>query len=449
MPDDIEAPIVFRLDKYARDRDWLSDAWESLPDRWGEVIRRRLDGETHGRIGDTYDLTRERIRQIQVKAERTLVNDQELFAPALPETIKTILMNKMAVPDAELDALLPTRATTARESLFRQLGAVRPRTWSGDLPGSWTRHPGALDIALRKLGNLAPMTDEERLQATVEIGIPDHVPVFDLLQAPGSKLTRHALGWIRTSRWGRDVAYLWLRDQGEPRSVSDVARATGNTSEHAIRETMRRDKDFAQVRPEGTWALADWHLPGADNRYTSAVDVVVEVLREQGPLNYDALCAESQRRYPVSSWRITQCLSSDLVGLNADGLYDLAERGATPIEDPEPKRPRTIQAQGNVVGIELNVDDEMLRGSGLQVSRWLTWRLGLRTAPSAKHFALDGDFGTMTVKRMTSSSQISSLRTVALSMGLVDGCKLVVLMHLGTESATVRHICQDGLCPAT
>ena len=322
-PNDIPGLII--CDLLEVPDDWLADAWESLPGRWDEVLRRRLDGETHARIGETYDLSRERVRQIQVKAERALVNDQELFAPTLPDQVKSVLRDEMAVPDAELDALLPTRAPTARDALLRQLGAFRPRTWSGDLDGSWTRHPGALDIALRKLTNLAPMTEAERSQATVEIGIPTHVPVLDLLQRPESKLTQHALGWIRASRSGRDVAYLWLRDQGEPRSASDIAIVTG-MSEHAIRETMRRDDDFAQVRPEGTWALADWHVPGSDNRYTNAVDVVVEVLNEQGPLAYESLRVESQRRYPVSSWRITHCLSSELIGLNADGLYDLVSR---------------------------------------------------------------------------------------------------------------------------
>ena len=151
---------------------------------------------------------------------------------------------------------------------------------------------------------------------------------------------------------------------------------------------MRRDDAFAQVRPEGTWALADWRVPGSDNRYTTAVDVVVEVLREIGPLDYEHLRDECQQRYPVSEWRITQCLSSNLIGINGEGLYDLAERGATPIEDSEPKKPRNIEASGNVVGIELTVDSELLRGSGIPVHRWLTWYLKLRTAPSTRHFDL-------------------------------------------------------------
>ena len=231
-----------------------------------------------------------------------------------------------------------------------------------------------------------------------------------------------------------------LREQGEPRPAREIASAVG-TSEHTIRETMRRDGDFAQVRPEGTWALADWRVPGSDNRYRSAEDVLIEVLRELGPLDYDHLRVESQRRYPVTDWRITQCLSSNAIGLDHEGLYDLTERSATPIEDTEPRQPENIEVRGNVVGIRLTVDRDMLRGSGLPVNRWLTWYLGLRTAPSTRHFDLPDGFGVLTVRRNTSTSQVSSLRPVAESLEVAEGCKLVLLLHTDTNTAGFQHVC--------
>ncbi|MHB1833788.1 MAG: sigma factor-like helix-turn-helix DNA-binding protein [Solirubrobacteraceae bacterium] len=428
--------------------DWLYDAWRTLPDRWDEIIAHRLAGETLDRVAETFDITRERIRQLQQKAEAALVDAQRQYAPLLPQQLNDVLTDHPAIPESELAALLPTRASVARQALFRQLGASHPRSWAGDLPSYWTRHPAALGTLLRKLTALAPMTDDETAVAVRELGFPADLPIEYLLKQPGSKLTHHPLGWIRAARTGRDLAYLWLRSEGEPRAVADVAAVTG-TSEHAIRETMRRDDDFAQVRPEGTWALADWRLPGTDNRYSNAVDVVIDVLRELGPLNYEELRTESQRRYPVSSWRITQCLSSAAIGLDKDGRYDLAERGAIPIEDPEPAQPSSIRVHGDVVGIALNVDSEMLRGSGITINRWLTWYLELRTAPSSRYFEITDQPGVITVKRATSASQLSSLRTVALNMDLVEGCKIAVLLHLDTETATIRHMCTAETCPAT
>lgn len=434
-------------DERFSDGDWLENAWQAMPDRWHTIVERRLAGETLDRIGEELDLTRERIRQLQRKVEVTLLDAQRRNVPNLPQQIAETLADHPGVPEDRLTALLPSRASTARQALFRQLGASRPRMWSGDLTEYWTRRPAALDTMLRKLVALAPMTDVETRQAILDIGLPAALPIDDLLRRPESKLTHHELGWIRTSRSGRDLAYLWLRNQGGPRPVADIAAVTG-TTEHAIRENMRRDDDFAQVRPEGTWALADWRLPGANNRYSNAVDVVVDVLRDHGPLDYEQLRTEAQQRYPVSAWRITQCLSSDVIGLTTDGLYDLAERGATPIEDTEPKQPKTIQVHGDVLGVELNVDSDILRGSGIPVNRWLTWYLGLRTAPAARYFEIVGQPGTLTVKRSTSVSQLSSLRAVALDMELVEGCKMTILFYINKETASIRHTCQIDACPA-
>ncbi len=425
---------------------WLDEAWHALSERSQGILSRRLHGDVLEAIGGDVGITRERVRQLQEEAENELLEAQRRHDPGLPHLLLTILGDRAAVPDAEIAQLPRSSINTARAILLRKLGVVTPGTWAGGLPGYWTRKPYDLAARLRQLAALAPMSSSETETAADDLGIPVGLPIEQLLLSPGSKLTNHRLGWIRVGRVGRDLAYLWLRDQGEPREVSEIATITG-TSDHAIRETMRRDDDFAQVRPEGTWALKDWHLPGSDNHYSNAVDVVVDVLRELGALDFDQLRTESQNRYPVTAWRITQCLSSDRVGLMPDGRYNLTERGAVPIEDPEPEKPPTIQSHGNVVGIQLTVDHDVLRGSGIGVSRWLTWHLGLRTAPSTRHFTLgEGQLGEVTVKRSTSTSQLSSLRTAVLAMNLVEGCTIAVLLRTDNDTASIHHTCDH--CPA-
>ena len=148
---------------------------------------------------------------------------------------------------------------------------------------------------------------------------------------------------------------------------------------------MRRDPRFAQRRPEGTWVLSEWKTNTIIRYYANAVDAVVEVLEELGPLTLDQLSSETIQRYPVSAWRITQCLSSNQIGLTQDGRYDLTERGAIPIEESEPRKPDNIAESGSVVGVRLPVTHDVMRGSGIGVNRWLTWRLGLRHAPSKRY----------------------------------------------------------------
>ena len=112
------------------DEDWLDKTWESLPARSRTVLTRRLAGETLDNVALPLDLTRERVRQLQVKAEAAIVDAQKLHAPELPGQLAELVSDQMAVPDGILLALLPAKADTARSFLLRQLGVVHPRVWA-------------------------------------------------------------------------------------------------------------------------------------------------------------------------------------------------------------------------------------------------------------------------------------------------------------------------------
>jgi len=240
-----------------------------------------------------------------------------------------------------------------------------------------------------------------------------------------------------------------LTTQGEPRTAADIASVVGS-SEHAIRETMRRDPDFVQIRPEGTWALSQWNTFVPATSYANAADVVVDILRDRGPIGVAELFAEARRLYPVSSWRYNQTLSDSRVGRTSIGLYDLTERGAKTIEDAEPRLPENmaVSDNGRVVAVKLQVNYDLLRGSGISVNRWLTWRLGLRVAPTALRFELLDPPGEVTVRRNTSSAAVSSLRVPVQEMGLVKGCEVVLILRPDEGTASLMHACSTGSCAA-
>jgi hypothetical protein len=427
------------------DPEWLAVAWRQLDEREQAILTRRLAGETLAQLGESYGLSRERIRQIQVKAEDHLTEAMDFWMPDKRGQLLEAIGDSPAVASDHLALQLPSTQPLAREALVRAIGVGPPRGWFGELHGWWTTRPTALESLLARLSDLAPLPASELPEICESLGIPGDLAVAALLERDGSGLVRHTLGWIRPARASRDVAYLWLRAEGGPRTVVAIAQMT-DTSERGMRETMRRDDGFAQVRPEGTWGLTAWRLPGADSRYSSAVEVVVDVLRELGPLDYEQLKVETQRRYPVTEWRVTQCLSSSMVGRTAVGLYDLAERGAVPLVEKEPQRPANAGVSGNVLGVALEVTHDMLRGSGFGVNRWITWELGLRTAPSSRHFDLNGSPGGLSVKRTTSLAQVSSIRVELKRLALTVGCKFVLLLRTDTNVARLQHTCGD-LCP--
>ena len=424
--------------------DWLEVRWSHLNENARTVMTRRSTGDTLEATGIAIGVTRERARQIQKTTEKTLAAAAHFNG--LSAQLETMFAGEPAVAASTVDSALPPADPAAQDVLLFSLGFRHPQSWDGDLTSWWTNDKASLGRLLETVCDLAPLSHDDFAAALNEMGLSYEPPVSTLLESDNSKLVRSQLGWHRRSRSARDLAYLYLQQEGAARTVTEVAAVTG-TSEHAIRETMRREDAFAQVRPEGTWALADWRLPGSQNRYSNAEETVVEVVRELGPISLPELRHEVTQRYPVSPWRITQCLSSAMIGLTDDGRYDLAERGAKPIEDSEPKRPSTIQAQGHIVGVQLPVNHDVLRGSGIPVNRWLTWHLGLRIVPSIRTFTLNTG-GEVTIKRASSNAQVSSLRTAIQSLDVVEGCKIALVLNTQTDVAKIRHICPEISCPA-
>ena len=430
-------------------------AWQALPDRSRHILLRRLAGDTLREIAGSMSppLTRERVRQLEKMANAQLCFDQAREAPELAPGLEHEAATNLVVSTTRAQTMIGTGLDDACRALLAalgyepatELGPVAADYWSSP-PQPRQEHPqDRLKERLRRLTDLVPLTYSDAHEAARDIGLPSDLSWASHLDQIDGRLIRHELGWIRRSRSTRDIAYLWLKGEGEPREAAEMAGVVG-CSDHTVREAMRRDPDFAQVRPEGTWALSDWRTPGADQRYASAVDVVVEVLRELGPLAIDQLRVETRGRYPVTDWRIHQCLSSNMIGRLPDGKYDLAERGATPIEDDEPRQPDNMRDVGDVVGVTLPVTRDILRGSGIPVSRWLTWRLGLRTAPATRHLELPGGLGTVRVTRGTSTSQISSLRLIGQHLGVREGCTLTLLVNTARDTADVRHSCVPGAC---
>ena len=423
---------------------WLAVYWFLLSEREQGVLTMRARGEKLQAIGDVYNFTRERARQIVNECEEGLLQAAD---PSFRAQMEEVLSSRLAVTDDVIADLVPDAPSEARLVLLSALNVEHPKTWDGELLHYWTTDPECLAKRLDELAALMPLSRHEMDSVMSELQLDVEPAVEDLLRSKNSKIVKHELGWLRANRMARDLAFLWLQAEGSPRSAAEISDVAG-ISEAAMRERMRRDPEFALVRPDGLWALADWRWPGADQRYSNAEDVVVEVLRESGAMDFDALRNKVRERYPVSDWRIRQCLISSAVGCTPDGKYDLTERGAKPVEEGEPRRPDNMQVSGNIVGVRLSVSHDLMRGSGIAVNRWVTWFLGLRVAPSMRRFSMDQPPGELIVKRSTSTPSISTMRAAVQEMDLVEGCEIVVMLDTENDTAKVVHACSSESCPA-
>ncbi|TXS17227.1 sigma factor-like helix-turn-helix DNA-binding protein [Streptomyces sp. wa22] len=429
--------------------EWLVRAWETgvVDERERTVITGRAEGRTLDMIGATLGLTRERARQIQNQARRRLSEMADIVQDGWRETTRAAGTGP-ATPRAAFAAALGVVDHVALEELLAAAGLDVPRTWAGPLRGWWSADPGALDGALRRLVDTAPFCGDDLGRAASEAGLPAGLPLAWLLSHSESRLAlssdRH---WVRRKARGRDAAYLWLLEAGRPCRADELLTPMAATTVAAVREALRRDDRFRQIRPEGTWALSEWtHLQAST--YATAVEAMIAVVTESGPLSRARLFARVTELYPVTPWRLKQCLLSNQLGETSDGLVDLVSRGARPFEEEEPTRPDTMAVEGEVLGVRIPVNRDILRGSGVNVHTWLTWRLGLRQAPMSRTFTTPGDHSPLVVRRGTGSAQLSSLRRHALELKVVDGCVLAVLLRLDDGTARVGHGCAPDTCPA-
>ncbi|MFJ6065421.1 sigma factor-like helix-turn-helix DNA-binding protein [Streptomyces tendae] len=432
-----------------RDDDWLQAAFGALPARSRRMIEDRADGRTLRSIGEEHEVSRERVRQMLVKAQKHLCAVADAFVDDWHDRLIT-LTECSAVPQPEVAAALGVRDQVGVGPLLEAVGAEHPLTWAGRLHGWWTRSPGALEVLLRRGMEEAPLRGEDVAVTFAAAGVPDEVPLLDLLGHPDSPLVSGFGGtWLRRRARGRDAAYLFLLARGEPCRAEELLAPTGIKRKPAVAEALRRDERFVQLRLEGKWALAEWpHLNVTP--YPNAVEAFVAVLTELGPLPKDALFVKVGERYPVTLWRLHQCLLDDRVGITEDGQIELVARGATPIEESEPTRPArmAVDPAGNVFGVRLTVDKDVLRGSGVVVSSWLTWQLGMRQAPMVRTFSIPGQPTPIVLKRATSAAQISSLRVLVQEHGMVGGCEFVLFLRTDDSTARIEHACTQHVCPA-
>ncbi|GAA3424585.1 hypothetical protein GCM10018953_17680 [Streptosporangium nondiastaticum] len=429
--------------------DWLVRAWETevLDARERAVITGRAKGQTLDKVGATLGLSRERARQIQNQARKRLVEMADIVQDGWRDTIRAAGAGP-AAPREAFAVALGVVDHVALEELLAAAELNAPQTWAGPLRGWWSADPGALGGVLHRLVDAAPFCGDDLSRVASEAGLPAGLPLAWLLSHSESRLALSFDGhWVRRKARGRDAAYLWLLDTGRPCRADELLAPMAATTVAAVREALRRDDRFRQIRPEGTWALAEWtHLRAST--YATAVEAMAAVVTESGPLSRARLFASVTELYPVTPWRLKQCLFSGQFGETPDGLVDLVSRGARPIEEEEPAQPDSMAIEGDVIGVRISVTRDILRGSGVNVHTWLTWRLGLRQAPLSRTFTVPGDHPPLVVRRGTSSARLSSLRRHALELEVVDGCVLAVFLHLDEDTARVGHGCAPATCPA-
>lgn len=425
----------------------LIDLFDGFPEMAREALARNThrpvstERTTLDAIGKHYGVTRERVRQVQVAARRT-------FSESVRQVLgsyESLLVHNDAtneIVDIELlsDVISPDTAGAVIATEFLvQLGfePLEPA------PRLWCRNQGELREALKSIHIEGPIPRAEWKQRLADIGISQ-----DLLTRINGTPSVLVVGEfvIRADRERADRVTLILNELGGEATTEQILDfLPEDVSGHALSSYLSRYPQFARNNVRRVWTFA---ASDSTPRYSSALAAILDILNSEGPLDRKDLRERIREVHPVTDWRITQCLTDSRIGRMPDGRIWLVEHGAVRDVEPEPAQPQSMSSVNSTVGVRLTVDNDFLRGSGLNVQRWLSWKLGLSSVPSEMRFSADNDSQlVVTVRSIHAGSTISSLREIARREALVEGCQVVILFKGDSRLWDYRHICEPRACP--
>ncbi|MEK7610539.1 MAG: sigma factor-like helix-turn-helix DNA-binding protein [Patescibacteria group bacterium] len=282
-----------------------------LPTRAQDIIKKRYgleqpEGLTLEAIGDSYGITRERVRQIEA-ATLALIRKSEAFAKLQSqlEQLRALLASYGGVAHESdfLSHLHDDPVERNQAQFFLIIGDQFIKLKEDDhFHHRWTvdtKHAGKIEEGLKKLA--AGLSVEQLLaESDVVARLLGHLGLD--IKSEGNQ--EQARRWLRLSKsiglspvgeWGlssspnvrvrgiRDLAFLVLRRHGSPLHFTEVAKAIeGNFQQSANPATCHneliKDQRFVLVG-RGLYALAEWGYSRGIVR-----DVIKSILSKHGPL---------------------------------------------------------------------------------------------------------------------------------------------------------------------
>lgn len=325
-----------------------------LPDRARDVLIKRYglgtesDTQTLESIGQTYGITRERVRQIENYGITTIQKSNAYAECEVAfEELRGVMddMGGIITEDELLEHLAKDDSTKNHFFFILVIGAPFTKHKEDEhFTHRWQVSKDkatAIESALKKLHT--------------SIGEDDLVPEPELISMLTTALKAESMfandehvlrRWLATSRvlgrnplgeWGiatssnvrakgiRDFAYLAVKRHGSPMHFREVAEA--------IQRLFKREAHIATCHNElikdtrfvlvgrGLYALTEWG-------YTAGVvkDVLQEIIKKHGPLTRDEIIDKVRKeRYVKDNTIVVNLQDSNIFKKLGDGSYALAE----------------------------------------------------------------------------------------------------------------------------
>lgn len=430
---------------------YKSEDFRKVLERLGRF--RHSSGPTLDEIGVRYGVTRERIRQIEVKFSTLISNvvrtdGVEAFAaisqtsqPMMPIDLGDWVLRSLRLSLIETDVapVSGVQAPTLDPSTPQLMndGGAFVRSLSAEygpepvqlLPG-WEH--GAVEIAFALLRGALASAGYESGRDTNDFwilsGKADDPRLLGMIWPISNKELKRAK---RLEQIKEVLAVTPMR-------ASELSVKIGEESGNALREFMSRQPELTSR--QGIWSIAD---PGENREsFRSIYDALIFVLEQNGPATSNELMERLSEIHSVSISRLLQAIDDRRVGRFDDGRIGLISEGAKRREEKEPEIPSRLVVAEPKAELLLTVNSEHLRGSGFVVPRWLGWRLGLVATPdSAELTASSGQ--KLTITRRGGQCYSGSIRRVLDLMSVKLNCSVGIEIDFEQRQFEAKHLCLE------
>jgi hypothetical protein len=393
------------------------------------VLVRRTEGETLEKIASSLGYTRERIRQFEAEAKKKVRSRVE----RLPSQILDQIAEDQIYTVNQIAHMFSISSGNSRLSAILEcIGLV---VLDFDSYSLCAKSQEIFDNLTNSLAAAAPL----KLDA-LKVFLEKYVAY----ESVGTKMTIACdkvaiwpeLGLVRNKSRIRDWLFLTLQNAGTQISVATLASKL-EMSGRALTAQIARDERFVKNSIEGLVGLATWVSPNSNVK--SAIEACERALSDGQPRKPADLIRQAQNFYPVSAQRFRQVLEHPQFGVYPDGTIGLVAHGAPTREFPEPPCTPLVREKNGTALIEITVNSEILRGSGIGVPLRLAWFVGLRRPGDPVVFQTGcAEMPTLSVRRTPGSSHLSSLKPFLTANGLFEGAKIQIAFAATSRRCEIR-----------
>ena len=396
-------------------------------------------GKTLDDIGRAFGVSRERVRQIEKEVRTRVLEDIDRETNwDWKSDLASFLRENLTFDSANL--IFEISSDKVGEAISTMLFEELNCSQIGKSKRFWTIDEKEVAHRLDKLKAITPMLLSEWIENVNQASLSPHfvleeVDLFSIVE-----------GVVIDRKKRREQIVKYHLSQVGTAHEQELAALCGEPPSRAFSEALRRSGTFVKNHLSGHWQIEESRDEPSARRFSNVYDAVIFVLETFGPMQTAELVTHMEDLYPVSYSRIIQALDHGSVGKLPDGRTALISQGALRTSDEEPKLPLTgLWEEDSEIFIHKFVDDDVFRGSGFLLPRWLQWRFGLTATPEFVRFsATENTEKDFVITRRGGQTFASSIKE-SLERNKVElGCQLAIVLN--PEKLTWRILHKHESC---